>query len=293
MSRPSAQVKRAGALRARSGAMAGSTCCLCLQGINFTSREVKIYKCGHKFHKGCEADYAAHQNLKYDTGNDNDEWLRCPQCKMDLPACLDLEQQAEAAGAVAECDVAEEDAVVDALAEAIGAKSDDLKDDARAAMADHEEAGALAESDGLKEGAGKVSRGLRGLKGPEELGSVKLPCDNCGGLFAPASVKVKSKRSQTFQCSGCKVKVSTLQRHFGSWPPPGWGLLTAEQQQQFFAQSKSGKADLLRQLKLVTTQRDDKRKGNDWVGGFYPASWCERQGFDVSKLADVPEEWKE
>ncbi len=191
---------------------------------------------------------------------------------MDLPACLDPEQQAEAASAVAEYDVAEEDAVVDALAEAIGAKSDDLKDDARAALADHEEAGALAESDGLKEGAGKVSRGLRGLKGPEELGSVKLPCDNCGGLFAPASVKVKSKRSQTFQRSGCRVELSTLQRHFGSWPPPSWGLLTAEQQQQFFAQSKFGKADLLRQLKLVTTQRDERRKSNDWVGGFYPAS---------------------
>ncbi len=212
MSRPSAQVKRAGALCARSGAMAGSTCCLCLQGIDFTRREVKIYKCGHKCHKGCEADYAVHQNLKYDTGNNNDEWLGCPQCKMDLPACLDLEQQAEAAGAVAEDDDRkqhEEEAFVDALAEALGAEGDGLKEDARAATADREAAGALAESDGLKEGAGKVSRGLRGLKGPEELGSVKLPCDNCGGLFAPASVKVKSKRSQTFQCSGCKVKLSS------------------------------------------------------------------------------------
>ena len=43
----------------------------------------------------------------------------------------------------------------------------------------------------------------------------------------------------------------------------------------------------------MTTQRDEKRKSNDWVGGFYLASWYERQGFDISKLANVPEEWKE
>ena len=54
------------------------------------------------------------------------------------------------------------------------------------------------------------------VPGPSGLGSVRLLCAHCGDHYGPERMRIKSKKEQTWTCTGCMAKLSVMQRHFGS-----------------------------------------------------------------------------
>ena len=119
---------------------------------------------------------------------------------------------------------------------------------------------------------------LARVEGPQGFGLVRMPCSFCGGNFEMEHIRLRNKTTGTWKCTQCMFKKSTLQTHFGSWPPPSWQLLDATQQQAFFRYTKSDKADLLRQLKIKASQVDTHSKHDDRKGSFHPLGYYEKLG---------------
>ena len=124
---------------------------------------------------------------------------------------------------------------------------------------------------------------------------LRLPCAYCGANYAPEKLRVKSNKSETWKCHNCCSKLNLVQRHYGSWPPPNWNLLSDAQQQQVFSESGSKLDSLLRQLKVVNSHRDKNFRTDKAAGRFLPLSAWRQQGFEIPEgfEEDCPPSHKE
>ena len=124
---------------------------------------------------------------------------------------------------------------------------------------------------------------------------VKFRCDYCDGMFEPETVMVKSKKAETWKCKGCHTQISTVQRHFGSWPPPQWSAMTPQQQSEFFQIPDAKKHHLLKQITQSVTHAKGHEEVDRVLGEFLPKSVWEGRGdvFPESFEDDCPPECKQ
>ena len=126
------------------------------------------------------------------------------------------------------------------------------------------------------------------------LGLVRVKCDLCKNYCDANKVRIKSKRDSTWKCSACHTKMTVCARHFGSWPPSNWGLLSEEAKVQFFNVKDAKKSSVLRSLKSLAHQKDEHEVEDGSISEFLPLSVWASRGFDVQNIETAtPDDLKE
>ena len=119
-------------------------------------------------------------------------------------------------------------------------------------------------------------------------------CGTCGRTVEMERARCRSKQKQTWICKRCEVKVVMLRRKFGSWPIPGFAIVSKEEQQAFYRDcSDETTARTLHKL----SQRFNINEVSESTcyknsGKFLPLNVWEEKGYNVADIEEksLPED---
>ena len=105
----------------------------------------------------------------------------------------------------------------------------------------------------------------------------KLPVD-----VMKKGTRQMGKQAQSWRCSSCNSKCTSLSSMFGGWPIEDFRELTSEQKTAFFQTSGTKGWELRKAVQSQIVMRRLKSRWTSCEGTFQPLSWYEKQGYDTS-----------
>ena len=112
-------------------------------------------------------------------------------------------------------------------------------------------------------------------------------CSKCGFACTICQVRLTSKMKNTWQCKKCDVKIVQLHRGFGSWPAPGFELMTDEAQQKFYSDVRdlSGPSAITK-AQYTLEEYEEHERSYEMGGKFLPLSVWAAKGYDVAAIEE-------
>ena len=117
--------------------------------------------------------------------------------------------------------------------------------------------------------------------------SDKVTCSRCGLEAEKSNARVKSKRSQVWECKVCNSKVVQLSKMHGGWPVEGFQGLSDEEKAQFHRDVGTIRSsENLSKFTQDFLVKSSKREQQFYDGGeFLPLSVWKTRGFDDEAIA--------
>ena len=121
-----------------------------------------------------------------------------------------------------------------------------------------------------------------------QFASMDVSCGTCGSTVYFERARCRSKMQQRWVCRKCGVKLSTLRKSFGTWPPSGFNKISKEEQQAFFCDNHglSGAAIATKADHMFNIKEEQQAQYYQNGGEFLPLGAWATRGFDANVIKE-------